>query len=176
MEKLRCCAVSLESFSPHVPRCYMGRNRNLLHRIQAKGSNLSPAAALMSAPTQVSLLTPLTSAIINVNYTFLSGPPTHFFQEKPFVSLHLELILTSCILSTEPTSCPAASSQTPLDAILPLLKAWAHVFSGWPKWKNSSFEFSQVWCFSALFPIPRETRCSSRVWHPAKRGCFKKSQ
>lgn len=66
---------------------------------------------------------------------FLSSLPTQFFQEKPFVPMHLELILTSCILSTEPRSCPAAFSQTPLDAILPLLGAWADVFKGCPRMK-----------------------------------------
>lgn len=68
-------------------------------------------------PSQVSLLTPLTPPIINANYMFLSSPPSPFFQEKPFVPMHLELILPSCILSTSPASCPAASHQTPVDAI-----------------------------------------------------------
>lgn len=76
---------------------------------------------------------------------FLSSPPTHFFQKKPFVPMHLELILTSCILSPEPTSCLATSSQTPLDAIFPLLGAWTDVFSGWPQMK----EFKR-WVFPGM--------------------------
>lgn len=80
---------------------------------------------------------------------FLSSPPTHVFQEKPFVSEHLELILTSSILSTEPASCPAAFSQTPLNVIL-LLEAWVHVFSGWPRMKEFKHWISPVWYFSAF--------------------------
>lgn len=49
-------------------------------------------------------------------------------------------------------------------------------FGAGPDWKNSSIEFSQVWYFSALFPIPQETRYSIWVWHLVKHRCFKKSQ
>lgn len=111
------------SFGNSLPVSHAVRKKLLLRRIQAKGSDLSHAAAFMSTPIPGSLLTALTSPIINVNYMFLSRPPTHFFQEKPFVPMHLELILTSCILPTEPTSRLATSSQRPLGAILPLLEA-----------------------------------------------------
>lgn len=129
-EKLRCCVVSLESLFPQVPCC---QKKLLLHRIQAKGCDLSPADALMSAPVQVSLLTPLTPPIINGNYMFLSSPPTHSFQEKPFVPMHLKLILTSCILSTEPTLCPAASSQTPQMSFYPFWRSELVCLGACPK-------------------------------------------